>query len=507
MINGGYGQAMIHTDEVTIAEPLRAAGYRTAAFGKWHLGDCYPSRPMDQGFEMSLVHRGGMVNSLFYPEPAGNFNPLLERNGELVREKGYITDLLTDAAMAFIEAHRQEPFFVYLPYNVPHTPLTVPEKYVTPYERMNLKPSDFPSEGWPLERIEPDAPKRYAMITNVDENIGRLLAQLDELGLRENTMVIFLSDNGVEGAHLWRKLDGDPVPRYNAGMRTHKTRVYEGGIRVPCFVRWPGKIPAGQTIDRIAAHIDILPTILDACGAPVPKEAKIEGRSLLPLLAGEAAAWPDRTIYIQWMPHSEPVRRQAFCARSQDYKLVRSHESHPPPGEDPSKAPLELYDMRTDPLEMNDIADEHPRIVEAMLAGHDAWFDNVTNDRHRRSIRIVVGTPHENPTMLTHQDRRSRRSEDFLHAPIGYWPLAVGVEGTYQVSLRLFGKAKGARMAVLKIQGIEHRVNVPPGADRCKYPLVSLKKSPSEELDAWIMDPDGTARRDARLVFVERVGE
>ena len=504
MISGGFGQATIHTDEMTIAEPLRAAGYRTAVFGKWHLGDNYPSRPMDQGFEMSLVHRGGVIASEFYPEPTGYFDPLLERNGKLVREKGYITDILTDAAMAFIDEHRREPFFVYLPYNVPHTPLIVPEKYVTPYQQMNLKPGDFPSQGWPIESLAKDTELRYAMITSADENIGRLLAQLDELGLRENTMVIFLSDNGIVGKP-WTH--GNPVPRYNAGMRTHKTRLYEGGIRAPLFVRWPARVKAGQTVDRIAAHIDLLPTILDACGVALPGNVKIDGLSLLPLLTGQSSQWPDRTIHIQWNTHSEPVRRQAFCARTQDYKLVRSHEAYPRPGQDPSQAPLELYDMRTDPVEMNDISEEHPEVVEAMLARYDAWFEEVTSGRHYSSIRIVVGTPHENPTMLTFQDHREREPGIWSRWDgAGYWPLAVGAEGTYRISLRLFEKAERARVAVLKLQGAEHHVDVPPDADRCTFPPVSLEKSPAEELEAWAANPDGSARQDARLVFVERVG-
>ena len=503
MISGGFGQAMIHTDEVTIAEPLRAAGYRTAVFGKWQLGDNYPSRPMDQGFEMSLVHRGGAIGSEFYPEPTGYFNPMLERNGKLVRETGYITDILTDAAMVFIEAHRREPFFVYLPYNVPHSPLIVPEKYLTPYQQMNMQPGDFPSQGWPLENLAEDTEVRYAMITNADENIGRLLAQLDELDLRENTMVIFLTDNGVVGKP-WT--NGNPAPRYNAGMRTVKTRLYEGGVRVPLFVRWPARIKAGQTVDRIAAHIDLLPTILDACGVALPGEVKIDGLSLLPLLTGQSSQWPERTLYIQWDPRPEPVRRQAFCARSQDYKLVRSHQVRPRPGEDPSQAPLELYDMRTDRLEMNDIADHNPKIVEAMLAGYDTWFEEVTSGRHYSSIRIVVGTPHENPTMLTFHDHRAGRVWN-TWGEAGYWPLAVGVEGRYRISLRFFEKTEGARVAVLKLQGREHRVDVPPGADRCTFPAVSLEKSAAEDLEAWAANPDGTARQDARLVFVERVKE
>ncbi len=503
MISGGFGQATIHTDEVTIAEPLRAAGYRTGIFGKWHLGDNYPSRPMDQGFENSLVHRGGVIASQFYPEPTGYFDPLLERNGELIRETGYITDILTDAAIAFIEAHRREPFFLYLPYNVPHTPLVVPERYVTPYRQMDLGPGDFPSPGWPVEELADDTELRYAMITSADENIGRLLGRLDELGLSQDTMVIFLSDNGIVG-RPWTH--GNPVPRYNAGMRTHKTRLYEGGIRAPFFVRWPDRIKAGRTVDRIAAHIDVLPTILDACGVPLPENVKIDGLSLLPLLTGQAAQWPDRTIHIQWNTHSEPVSRQASCARSQDYKLVRSHEAYPRPGKDPSQAPLELYDMRVDALERNDIAGQHPEIVAAMLAAYDSWFDEVTSERHYSDIRIVVGTPQENPTMLTFQDHREREPGIWSRWDgAGYWPLAVGVEGTYRISLRLFEKTETARVGVLKLQGSEQRVDVPPGSDRCTFPPMSLTKSPAEELEAWAANSDGTARQDARLVFIEGV--
>ncbi len=505
MFSGAFGHAMIHTDEVTIAEPLRAAGYRTAVFGKWQLGDNYPMRPMDQGFEMSLVHRGGAVGSEFYPAPTNYFDPLLERNGKLVRRKGYITDILTDAAIAFIEKHRTEPFFVYVPYNVPHTPLLVPEKYLTPYREMKLKPGDFPAVGWPLENLAWDTELRYAMITNADENIGRILARLDELALSENTMVMFLSDNGVVGKP-WT--EGNPPPRYNAGMRGVKTRLYEGGIRSPLFVRWPARIKAGRTVDRIAAHIDLLPTILEACGVALPGGLEVDGLSLLPLLTGQAPEWPDRTLHIQWDPRPQPVRRQAFSARSQNYKLVRSHQVRPRPAADPDKAPLELYDMRTDPLEMKDIAGRHPEIVEAMLASYDTWFEDVTSERDGSNIRIVVGTPHQNPAMLTFHDHRKAETHPWNNwGEAGHWPLAVGVEGVYRISLRFFEKAGTGRVAVLKLQGGEHRIDVSPGTDRCAFPLVSLRTSPAEDLEAWTENADGTARKDARLVFVERVQE
>ena len=238
------GRSMMFPDEVTIAQMLSSAGYRTGIFGKWHLGDNYPMRAMDKGFQESLVLNGGGLaqpgDPPFEVHPDGAyFDPWLRHNGEWVRKKGYITDVLTDAALDFISTNADQPFFIYLPYNAPHTPLQVPEKYYARYKDADLTVPQ--TGGHPVT----DGPERwqkgdhestvrvYAMVECIDDNLGRLLARLDQLKIAENTVVIFLSDNGPQQA------------RYNSGLLDLKGNTHEGGVRVPFFVRWPGHFQAG----------------------------------------------------------------------------------------------------------------------------------------------------------------------------------------------------------------------------------------------------------------------
>ncbi|MCX6624292.1 MAG: arylsulfatase, partial [Acidobacteria bacterium] len=251
------GRSMMRPDELTLPEALRAAGYRTGIFGKWHLGDNYPMRAMDKGFEEALVIRGGGLAQPTDPPESNQsyFDPILQHNGKPERSHGYCTDVYTKAALEFIEKHRSEPFFAYVPTNAPHRPLQVDERYVAPFLQAGL---------------DPIAARTYAMVANLDENIGRLLGKLTELKLERNTIVIFMTDNGPDSN------------RYNAGMRGRKGDPYQGGIRVPCFVRWPAKFAGGRTVDRIAANVDLFPTLLDACNVPLPKDRKLDGRSLLP---------------------------------------------------------------------------------------------------------------------------------------------------------------------------------------------------------------------------------
>ena len=299
------GRAMMRTEEVTLAERLSAQGYRTGIFGKWHLGDTAPMRPIDQGFGESLVHRGGGIGQASDP-PGGThyFDPILQHNGKSERYAGYCSDVFTNAAIDFMATERSRPFYLHLAFNAPHTPLEVPESYHKLYASTDLANDKFPRIGQPLAGPAPRdvTAKVYGMVTNIDDNLGRLFKRMDELGLTDNTLVVFLTDNGPQQV------------RYNSGMRGLKGTVFDGGIRVPCFVRWPGKIVAGSTVHRIAAHIDITPTVLEACG--LPKADHLDGVSLWPLLTGKTkpADWPDRTLFFQWHRGNVPKRFRSFAA-------------------------------------------------------------------------------------------------------------------------------------------------------------------------------------------------
>ncbi|NQT16875.1 MAG: arylsulfatase [Planctomycetes bacterium] len=484
------GRAMMHTDEVTLAEMLRENGYRTGIFGKWHLGDSYPMRPGDQGFEESLVHAGGGLCQPAGPPENTYFDPSLLHNGKRVKTTGYCSDVYTDAAIRFIGEHREEPFFIYLPFNCPHGPYQVAEKYSKPYEDLGMKPEDFPAVegGHPLKGIPENTAKVYGMVENVDENLGRLFGKLDELGLAKNTIVIFLTDNGPNGA------------RYNAGMKAHKGSVYEGGVRTCFFIRWPAKLEAGRKVDRIAAHIDVAPTLLEACGASLPEGVKLDGRSILPLLEGRRVDWPDRTLYFQWHRGDAPIRYRAFAARSQDYKLV--HAGKAEPEADPADVRFELYDMRSDPLETNDVASEQPDVLRRMREGYEAWLDDVGRDHGYEAPRILIGTPHESRTVLTRQDWRGT-SATWAPKGLGYWEIAVPRGGVFEIVCEADGP-KRPGVAHLKLQGIELEQALEPGTARYRFPAVELKASPAERLETWIEEEGVGKPYGVRFVYVER---
>ena len=457
------GRSLMHPDEVTLAEMLSDAGYRTGIFGKWHLGDNYPMRAIDQGFQEALVMKGGGIGQPSDP-PGGEsyFDPILQRNGQPVKMTGYVSDVITDAALDFIGQNRDRPFFAYLAFNAPHTPLQAPEKSYTTYKSMNLAHEAFPKAGHPLPG-QADAEmiaKVYAMVENIDDNVGRLLAKLDEWKLAQDTIVIFLTDNGPQQV------------RYNSGMFERKGTVHEGGIRVPCFVRWAGRMDAGRAVKQIAAHIDLAPTLLDLCGAKKPATVKFDGVSLAPLLRGEGERWPGRTLYFQWHRGDAPQMYRAFAARSQRYKLVQPDGAQEIPW---TNAPVfKLYDMATDPLEFRDIAGEQPEIVERMRRGYERWFKDVTARRDYASpSRIHLGARQENPVLLTRQDWRGPRA-GWKTDSLGHWEVQVVQRGVFSISAHFRALQKPATIRFsLDDTHLERQLR--PGEKECRFEAVPLK--------------------------------
>ncbi len=402
VIDTYVGRAMMEPEAVTIAEILRDAGYSTGIFGKWHLGDAFPLRAIDQGFQEALVHRGGGIGQPSDP-PGGEgkyTDAILFHNGEPIQTVGYVTDVIFDRALNWIEQQhdRGDSFFAYIATNAPHGPFhDVPEDLLAEYSRMDLSAAAFPQDrGHPLpEDTDTDRLARiFAMITNIDDNLGELFERLDSLGLTDNTIVVFLVDNGPWGR------------RYVAGMRGQKSDVYEGGVRSPFFIQWPARLAAGRASDRVAAHIDVLPTLLDAAGLELPEGIGIDGRSFLPLLTGKTTDWPDRSIVIQAHRGDLPQRFHNFMVRNQRWKLA--HPSGFGRESFDGDPVFELYDMEADPLELEDVADQEPEIVEELTAAYDTWFDEVGSTRPDNYLppRIRIGTPHESPTILTRQDWR-----------------------------------------------------------------------------------------------------
>ncbi|HOD80252.1 MAG: Arylsulfatase precursor [Planctomycetes bacterium ADurb.Bin126] len=352
--------------EVTLAECLKGAGYATGIFGKWHLGDDAEHAPNAQGFGEALVHRG--------PSMRKYTNPTLLHNGKPVERAGYCMDIFTDAAISFIRKNRSQPFFVYLAANLVHTPLQVPPELAAEFAATGLSES--------TRRL-------YGMIRSVDNNFGRLRAALKELALEDNTLLIFLSDNGPCSGSV-------PLDRHMAGLHGLKGTVYQNGIRVPCFMRWPGGFAGAAKVTRLAAHIDVFSTCLEACGIAAPPEGKPDGISLLPLLKDPSASWPDRTLFFQWDSGQIPRRGHAYAVLTERWKLVQPcgmdmrQQQHirnryaelcrlQGRGERSIDGPprYELYDIAADPGETKDLAAEHREIVERMKQQYDSWFTDV----------------------------------------------------------------------------------------------------------------------------------
>ncbi|MCF7976335.1 MAG: sulfatase-like hydrolase/transferase, partial [Phycisphaerae bacterium] len=278
----------------------------------------------------------------------------------------------------------------------------------------------------------------FAMISNIDDNIEKLISRLQALGQLDNTLILFMVDNGPN------------TRRYVAGMQGMKTNVYEGGVRSPLYLHWPGKLPAGKTSDHVVAHIDILPTILDACGVAKPTDVQLDGRSFWPLLTQANAAAPDRHIVIQTHRGDTPVRYHNFMIRNRQWKLL--HNSGFGKETFTGEPKFELYDMVRDPLEMQDLAGERPDMVARLKQAYDTWFEDVSSTRpdNYAPPLIHVGTPHENPVTLTRQDWQHIKGQPWAPDSNGLWKLYVATEGDYTIRVHLKNNQMRGRF-VLKI--------------------------------------------------------
>jgi arylsulfatase A-like enzyme len=478
------GRSMMDPDETTVAEILSGAGYATGVFGKWHLGDCYPMRPIDQGFQEALVHRGG---GLAQPsEPRENnrryTDPVLFHNGQQVQTTGYCADVYFDAALRFIEQSHAagKNFFAYVATNTPHDPFhDVPEELLRHYQTKTEQLSALIVGQRTPEQLakEVDSLARIAsMITNVDQNVGKLFTKLDQLGITDNTLVMFLVDNGPN------------TRRYVGPRRGMKSEVHDGGVRSPLWLHWPARFAAGRQCDQLAAHIDLTPTILDACGVARPANVRFDGVSLLPLLEGRDVAWPERTIVLQSHRGDVPVRYHHFMIRDQRWKLL--HASGFGRERFEGEPQFELYDMANDPMESKNLAAEKPDIVAHFKQAYDAWFDDVSSTRpdNYAPPRIWIGTPHENPTVLTRQDWRQGT---WAPDSVGHWELHLAEAGVYDIHLDFDAKAEPAT-AVVNIGDVKVQAAVDASANTFVFRDVQLAAGDTR-LGAWL-EHDGTAR-------------
>mgnify|MGYP002629012237 CR=1 FL=1 len=426
------GRSVMDSTGTTLAQHLRQAGYATGCFGKWHLGDTHPHRPEDRGFDETLWHLGGGIGQPGdHPDNYGResyFDPVLCRNGAFERIDGYCTDIFTNEALGFINRHHAEPWFAYVAFNAPHTPLQVdPEA----------------TAACAARGATGDLASLYAMVENIDSNVGRLLAALDAGGLRENTVVVFTSDHGpCPGVR-----DGEGQPRFNAGLRGEKGSVYEGGIRVPCL--WSGPFPsAGGAFQEPTHAIDIVPTLLGMVGVEAPQD--LDGASLLPLFRGNGLE--PRTVFLQWHRGDKPAPRRNATAVSAHRKWVSISEG----------STGELYDVANDPGESRNLASVDPEGLDQLVKAYDAWFLDVSRPHAFAPVPIVVSDK-ALPLRLTRQDWRVEGADGWDSRTKAHWVLDVRSPGVFNVALH-FDEPPPARGTVsLECGGFSFAQESDPG--------------------------------------------
>jgi hypothetical protein len=403
---------------------------------------------MDQGFDESLIHlTGGMAQpgdiTTYLRGDSAYFDPILWHNGRQKKYEGYCSDVFAAEAAAFLEKNRTRPFFCYLAFNAPHTPLQVPAKYYNMYRDTD------PSAGFPeelrksmTEKDREDARKVYAMVTNVDDNVGMLLSKLEELKLSENTVVIFMTDNGPQQR------------RYVGGMRGLKGTVYNGGVRVPFFMRYPAGNIGNRDVTTTSAHIDVLPTVAGLCNAVIPADRKIDGRSLLPLLKSEIAA-DNRPLFFYWTRRN-PEKYNNIALAKGNYRLIGQTDHDSPAGE------FQLFDISTDHGEQVNIVKEKPLVAMNMKKTLDSMLLDLSGSGNMAGPQFIsVGTVHENPVILNRNDAWGERGVWEQEEVHGVWNVDIS-EGIYDIKFRFKNPAppKGRMVIDLASLSLQQRNQV-----------------------------------------------
>jgi arylsulfatase A-like enzyme len=438
------GRAMLEPEEVTMAEVFREAGWSTGIFGKWHLGDCYPMRAMDQGFDESLVIRGGGIGQPSDPEGAERkyTNPILFRNGKAEQAEGYCTDAYFDAGIQWMtQQHKDgQPFLMYLPTNAPHGPFhDVPEELLKKYMERDLKPAFAqPKDGHRLpEDFQAEKLARiFAMIENVDQNVAKLDRALEELGILDNTIVVYLNDNGPN------------TRRAVGGRRGMKASIYEGGVRSPLWMRWPKRLEASEVNGVVGANIDVLPTLADACEIEWKEDLAWDGRSFW--AAMERGSKPgggltrDRKhpLVIQAQRGDVGIRYHNFLLRTDRWKMVSNTGfSRELKVVEPK---FELYDMNNDTLELVDVATKNPEVIAQLKQQYDRWFDDVSTTRSDNwsPPPIVIGSDASPDVCLTRQDWRKLDGPGWSSHSQGHWSIDAVHKGPYDVRVRFLPSSK-----------------------------------------------------------------
>ncbi len=484
------GRSILREDELTMAEVFSSNGYATGIFGKWHLGDNYPYMPRDRGFQTTLIHGGGGVTQT--PDAWGNdyFDDTYFRNGRSEKQEGYCTDVFFDATLEFIEEHRDEPFFAYLPTNAAHGPYRCEEKYSKPYL----------DQG-----VEKTMSLFYGMIANIDENVGKLRKRLVELGLEKDTILIFMSDNGTARGMLKpnAQKEGYEWIGFNGGLGGTKGSKLDGGHRVPFFIRWPGgKIEGGKEVSTLGAQFDLLPTFVDLCELNMPREVELDGQSLSKILMDpeKETDLSDRTLIVHSQRVENPEKWRNSSVMKQNWRLINGKY---------------LYDLESDRAQEKDIASQHPEMVKELRESYETWWKSVST-RFEEYVRIPLGAEAAPNVLLTCHDWHVTEGEVPWNqgkikadmASNGFWAVDVKEAGKYQMTLR--ARPEGVKYkfntgeARVKVGDREQKVTVAEGQDSITL-SIDLPSGPTS-LQTWISEGDQKIRG-AYFVQIDKSSE
>jgi len=486
------GRSFLRRGIPTMGDIFASSGYKTALFGKWHLGDSYPNLPNYKGFHEAVYHLGWGITSMADLWQNDYFDPKFRHEGKLEQYKGYCTDIFFDLTIDWIKERKKanEPFFVYLPTNAPHGPLWCPEKNRQMYKGQG--PAAF-----------------FGMIANIDDNVGKFDAFLKKEGLFDDTLFIYMTDNGGTAG----------VKTYNAGMRAGKTTYYDGGHRVPCFIRWPnGQLRKPGSLENLTQIQDLLPTLIELCGLKKPETAAFDGVSLADLLRGKTDTLADRILVVQYgeQPGGQKLKKGRACVLWDKWRLVHH---------------TELYYLKSDPGQMKDVAAGHPEIVKKLQDHYEKWWKGIepgTADFEP----VSIGAEQENPVTLSSADwnkiycdnMQNLRSGKQANGP---WTLLVEKEGVYEIEPRRWPKEADAALTAgvpaFKAfdGGLEAGVALPIAMIRLKIadldetkPVgkfdkgttfeVKLKAGARLPMQSWCLDAEGKELCGAYFAYVRR---
>lgn len=409
------GRNHVYKEEITMADVFKHNGYRTAIFGKWHLGDNYPFRPTDRGFDKSFIHAGGVAGEI--PDYWKNdyFDDTYFDNGQPTKVSGYSTDIWFEQAKTFITEQKSNPFFIYLATNTPHGPFNVPNEFAEPYRKL----------GVPETRA-----RFYGMINTIDNNVGKLRTFLEKNKLADNTLVIYLTDNGTT-AGADGPNNGQITGGYNADMRGRKTSPFEGGHRAASFWHWPnGDLTGGKQYHHLTAHLDLLPTFVDMFNMKLPKAVKFDGSSIKTILTGDdPIEEQNRTLVVHNQARFGSSLGDGSLVKYRDYAVMHNHWR---------LVDKQLFDLSNDPSQKNNLANQYPDLVKQFSSYYENWWQDVT--QNERLSPTVLDTQQQAEVLLTAQAwKGDKATYDQSHVIAGVpnrgiWHLDVKTSGRYKIS-------------------------------------------------------------------------